>query len=67
MAYGEGTCVLNARSKAYLMSFEVISRLTGGENLMPFLSLTVIVFWSAEICGSPSAMSGRGFSLSPGP
>ena len=48
------------------MSFEVISRLTGGLNLMPFLSLTVIVFWSLEICGSPSAMSGRGFSLSPG-
>jgi len=49
------------------MSFEVISRLTGGENLIPFLSLTVMVFWSLEICGSPSAMSGRGLSLSPGP
>ncbi len=59
--------MLNARSNAYLMSFEVISRLTGGENLIPFLSLTVMVFWSSEICGAPSAMSGRGFSLSPGP
>ena len=49
------------------MSLEVISRLTGGANLIPFLSLTVIVFWSLEICGSPSAMSGRGLAVSPGP
>jgi len=32
--------------------------LTGGANLIPGLSLTVIVFWSLEICGSPSARSG---------
>ena len=32
---------------------------------MPVLSLTVISFLSSEICGSPSARSGCGFS-SPG-
>ncbi len=52
----------NARSKAYLMSLVVTSRLTGGAYLMPFLMWTVIVLLSDEISGSPSAMSGTGLT-----
>src|SRR3954447_24931537 len=62
VAYGLGTFALKTRSIAYLMSFVVISRFTGGENLMPGLILTVIVFRSLEICGSDAAMSATGFS-----
>jgi hypothetical protein len=47
------------------MSFDVTSRSTGGANLIPGFRRTVIVRPSAEICGSPWAMSGRGLALSP--
>jgi len=48
------------RSRAYLTSFEVTARFTGGLNLTPCLILTVMVFRSSEICGLPSARSGTG-------
>jgi hypothetical protein len=48
------------------MSLEVTSRLTGGENLTPFLMCTVIVLLSAEISGLPVARSGTGFTESSG-
>src|SRR6476659_1347133 len=57
VAYGFGTLALKTRLIAYLMSLHWTSRLTGGENLMPFLILTVIVLPSAEIFGAPSAVS----------
>ena len=41
--------MVNARSMAYLMSFDVTSRLTGGAYLTPDLILTVIVLLSSEI------------------
>ena len=63
VVYWSGTFFVDARSKAYLTSFAWISRLTGGPNLTPFLSLTVTVFLSSEICGSPSARSGTGLVL----
>ena len=50
----------------YLTSFEVTSRLTGAENITPFLILTVTVLPSSEISGSPSARSGTGLVVSPG-
>ena len=50
---------------AYLTSFDVTSRSTGGANLTPLRSLTVTVFLSPEISGSLSARSGLG-SVSPG-
>ena len=46
------------RSIAYLTSFDVTSRSTGGENLMPVRILTVTVLPSAETSGSASARSG---------
>ena len=55
---------MNARSIAYLKSFEVISRLTGLENVAPFLIFTVTVLPSSEISGSPSARSGTGLVVS---
>src|SRR5215218_6903128 len=47
------------RSKAYLMSFDVTSRFTGGLNFTPGLIFTVIFFRSSEICGLSAARSGR--------
>src|SRR5215217_6075614 len=65
VVYWFGTFFENARSNAYLMSLAWISRLTGGANLTPFLSVTVTVFLSSEISGSLSARSGCTFG-SPG-
>src|SRR3954466_4508336 len=48
------------RSNAYLTSFDVTSRFTGGLNLTPFLILTVMVLRSCEICGLLAARSGTG-------
>jgi hypothetical protein len=59
------TLEVNARSKAYLTSLDVTARLTGGANLMPGRSLTVIVRRSAETCGAAAARSGRGLVSSP--
>jgi hypothetical protein len=56
----------NARSKAYLMSFDVTSRFTGGAYLTPFLMWTVIVLLSAETSGGPVARSGTGWTESVG-
>ena len=64
MAYWPPTFTEKKRSKAYLMSFEVTARLTGGPNLMPGLILTVMVFRSSEICGLSAATSGTGSSES---
>ena len=58
--------MVNVRSIAYLMSSDVTSRLTGGAYLTPLRILIVIVFWSSETCGSPSARSGTAFSASSG-
>src|SRR3954454_10055375 len=63
--YWPPTFTEKKRSKAYLMSFDVTARLTGGANLMPGLILTVMVFRSSEICGFSAATSGIG-SLEPG-
>ena len=63
VVYWFGTFFVNARSNAYLTSLAWISRLTGGPNLTPFLSVTVTVFLSSEISGSPSARSGFGSVL----
>src|SRR3954454_16059582 len=63
--YWPPTFSVKKRSKAYLTSLEVTSRLTGGENFTPERSLTVTVLLSEEICGGPSARSGTG-SLEPG-
>src|SRR3954452_13818907 len=65
VVYSLATLAVKARSKAYLMSFEVTTRLTGGENFTPSLIFTVMVLLSDEICGGPSARSGWG-SLDPG-
>ena len=62
VVYWFGTFLVNARSNAYLTSFASTSRLTGGPNLTPFLSLTVTVFLSSAISGSPSARSGSASS-----
>jgi len=48
------------RSKAYLTSFDVTARLTGGLNLTFGLILTVIVLRSLEISGLAAARSGTG-------
>ena len=64
VVYWFGTFAVAARSNAYLTSFASISRLTGGPNLTPFLSFTVTVFLSSEICGSPSASAGTASSSS---
>src|SRR3954454_24402302 len=66
VVYSLATLAVKARSKAYLTSLEVTSRLTGGPNFTPLRIMTVIVLLSDEICGSPSARSGTGFSASPG-
>ncbi len=58
VVYWFGTFLVNARSKAYLTSLAWISRLTGGPNLTPFLSVTVTDFLSSEISGLPSARPG---------
>ncbi len=50
----------------YLTSFDVTSRLTGLENITPFLIFTVTVLPSSEISGMPSARSGTGSSGSAG-
>src|SRR3954447_26828458 len=60
------TFVVNARSMAYLTSFEVTSRSTGGENFMPDFSLMVICLLSDDSSGSEAATSGTGLSASPG-
>ena len=60
------TFAVKARSIAYLTSFASTSRLTGLENMTPFLIFTVTVLPSAEISGSPSARSGTGFAESCG-
>src|SRR5689334_21280058 len=64
-AYCPPTFSEKKRSKAYLTSFDVTARLTGGLYLMPGLILTVIVRRSLEICGLSAARSGVG-SVSPG-
>ena len=64
VVYWFGTFFVAARSKAYLTSFAWISRLTGGPNLTPFLSLTVTDLPSSEICGWPSASAGSASSWS---
>ena len=48
----------NPRSIAYLMSFVVTARSTGGENFHPSLILTVTVQPSSATCGSLSASWG---------
>ena len=48
------------RSKAYLTSYDVTARLTGGLNLTFGLILTVIVLRSLEISGLLAARSGTG-------
>src|SRR3954447_23359570 len=58
VVYSLLTLEVNARSKAYLTSREVTSRLTGGEKRTPLRSLTVIVLASAETSGGPAARSG---------
>ena len=60
------TVGLNPRSMAYLTSLEVTARLTGGLNLTFGLILIVTVLLSAEIWGSPAAMSGTGLVKSVG-
>jgi hypothetical protein len=65
VAYWPPTFTEKKRSKAYLMSFDVTARFTGGANLMFGLILTVRVFRSSEICGLSAATSGTG-SLEPG-
>ena len=50
----------------YLTSAEVTSRLTGFENMTPFLIFTVTVLPSSEISGMPSARSGVGSRSGPG-
>src|SRR4029079_8472387 len=65
-AYPLGTSLENARSKAYLMSFVVTTRFTGGAYLMPGLMCTVIVLVSAETSGGPVARSGTGWTESVG-
>ena len=55
---------MNARSIAYLTSFAVISRLTGGANLTPFRSFTVTVFLSSEISRLALGEVGHGLSSS---
>ena len=62
--YWFGTFLVNARSNAYLTSFASISRLTGGPNLMPFLSFTVTDLPSSAISGLPSARAGSASSAS---
>ena len=54
------------RSIAYLTSFEVTSRLTGGEKRTPSRIFTVTVLPSREISGSDSARSGTAVSPSSG-
>src|SRR4051794_39508363 len=66
VVYSLATFAVNARSKAYLTSLEVTSRLTGGENFTPVRSLTVIVLLSLEICGMDAARSATGCSASSG-
>ena len=58
--------MVNARSMAYLTSWALTSRLTGGAYLTPVLSLMVMVFLSEEISGWPSARSGTGVVPSSG-
>ncbi len=48
------------RSIAYLMSFEVIARFTGGPNLMPSLILKVQVLPPSVGSGISVARSGTG-------
>src|SRR3954471_14723136 len=60
------TLIEKKRSIAYLTSFDVTSRLTGGPNFTPLRILTVTVFLSPEICGSLSARSGTGLVPSSG-
>src|SRR3954465_1630870 len=64
VAYWPPTFSEKKRSMAYLTSLEVTSRFTGGENFTPLRILTVTVFLSAEISGSPSARSGTGLAES---
>src|SRR4051794_31970542 len=65
VTYPFGTFAEKARSIAYLTSFDVTSRFTGGLNLMPFLIFTVTDFLSGEISGGAAARSG-GFVVSDG-
>ena len=58
--YWPPTFTEKKRSKAYLTSFEVTARFTGGLNFTPGLIFTVIVFRSSEICGLSAARSGTG-------
>src|SRR3954451_3908879 len=58
--YWPPTLIEKKRSKAYLTSFEVTSRFTGGLNFTPFLMWTVIVLRSWEISGLLAARSGTG-------
>ncbi len=58
VAYWPPTLAEKARSKAYLTSLEVISRLTGGANFTPLRIFTVICLLSAVISGAASARSG---------
>jgi hypothetical protein len=60
------TLTVNARSIAYLTSFDVTSRLTGGVYLTPSLIFTVTVLPSSEMSGIPAARSGIGSFLSGG-
>src|SRR4051812_38610727 len=63
--YWPPTFAEKKRSKAYLTSFEVTSRLTGGLNFTPGFILTVTVLRSFESCGLSTARSGVG-SVCPG-
>src|SRR3954462_15914985 len=58
--YWPPTLIEKKRSKAYLTSFEVTSRFTGGLNFTPLRILTVIVLRSCEISGLLAARSGTG-------
>src|SRR3954470_20445053 len=49
VVYWPPTFSVKARSIAYLTSFDVTARLTGGENFTPLRILTVTVFASSEI------------------
>src|SRR3954467_9863683 len=58
--YWPPTLAEKNRSRAYLTSFEVTARFTGGLNFTPVLSLTGIVLRSWEISGLLAARSGTG-------
>ena len=64
--YGPLTCLVKARSIAYLTSAVVTSRSTGGLNFTPVRILIVSVLPSSEISGAPSARSGSGLIASSG-